>query len=236
MVDARRSFTPVAVTRYPDRPRAPLLGTQNTLTQPIVIESVESVDLAAGPILETADAVAVCDHQLRWGGFRGLRRVRGLVALAAFERGLPAVLVTAFVMDTDSRSIVSTKYSRLIPRRRSPDGERLGAELLSVVWALPELDDSRLVSACRGCPCPHSPGSGRLRGADAPRCGSAVEPASNVSSLATEMLPGTQLSSLRARAVWRDVLSLYRSIPVAEDASRPPLRRLRGRRRGARRV
>ena len=94
--------------------------------EPLIIESLPSVDDAVRHILEVADAV-VSDHQLRWGGFGSFDGAE-LVA-RCFQAGMPAVLVTAYVMDTDASIRVYRRHiPGLIPRDQL-DGERLGAEL-----------------------------------------------------------------------------------------------------------
>ncbi len=94
--------------------------------EPIIIDALDTVDDAVRQVRSVADAV-VCDHQLRWGDYATFDGAE-LVA-RCFEGGFPAVLVTAYVMDTDASIRL---YRRNIPgliARDQLDGERLEAEL-----------------------------------------------------------------------------------------------------------
>ena len=103
---------------------------------PIVIADVVSVDEAVRQVQESADAI-VCDHQLRWGDFATFDGAE-LVA-RCFEMQIPAVLVTAYVMDADVSIRMHRRHiSGLVPRDQL-DGGRLAAELGA---SQQELEDS----------------------------------------------------------------------------------------------
>jgi CheY-like chemotaxis protein len=101
--------------------------------EPVVIEELTTVEAAVRSIQQSADAL-VSDHQLRWGqaaNFDGAE----LVA-RCFEAGIPSILVTAYVMDSDSAiRMHRQKISSLIPRDQV-DGDRLRAELEASVAEL----------------------------------------------------------------------------------------------------
>ncbi len=93
---------------------------------PVEIDELTTVDAAVQAVRASADAL-VSDHQLRWGqaaNFDGAE----LVA-RCFEAGIPSVLVTAYVMDSDSViRMHRRRISGLIPRDEV-DGERLRTAL-----------------------------------------------------------------------------------------------------------
>jgi len=78
----------------------------------------------ASDIASTAEA-AVCDHRLQPGGFASFDGATAVAAL--FRRGLPAVLITQFLMDADTSIRRWRKFVPVLLTRERADG-RLIAE------------------------------------------------------------------------------------------------------------
>lgn len=90
--------------------------------EPVPITAVDSIDDAIRKIKKVAQAL-VCDHQLRWGNYADFDGAE--LAARCFENGIPVVLVTAFVMDSDaSIRLHRRNIPGLVPRNEL-DGDSI---------------------------------------------------------------------------------------------------------------
>ena len=104
--------------------------------KPYILESMDSVDEALRQIRENAQAL-VSDHHLEWAD--GARFTGAEIVSRCYQEGIPAVLVTGYM--TDSNSTIR-RFRRGVPElvsRSDLDGDLLAT---AIETAISELHDS----------------------------------------------------------------------------------------------